>query len=154
MGSGDEDRSCDSQKRIERQALRVVRDFRRAEDAGRHREEIRLEDRPGYDVRRGPSLPGLDARHRRGQIVDPAAAIAVDREKREAVRQRGRNGLAGADQPLRGLAQRGANLGLLVGGREKQLDRRRAQRLGQRIEHEQRVGIDQIEQGLDERVAI
>ena len=106
----DQDRRRDPEERKYRETLGVVRDLRRPEHARRHGEEVRLQDRSGYDVGRGQRLAGLHALDRGRHVRRPAAAVRVDQEEREALGQRRRHRLcrpARAGSPCRGASPRG-----------------------------------------------
>ena len=121
----------DPEEAEERKALGVVRDLRRPENARRHGEEIRLQDRPGYDVRRGQRLAG--ARRARPRpprpSTAPAARRASIRKKENPSGSGAGTGLPARSQLLHGLAPASpASASAFSRGLEEERDGRRAQR--------------------------
>src|SRR5207245_4520568 len=95
-----------SKDREEGESLGVVRDLRRSQDARRDGHEPRFEHRPRQDVGRGPGFLSRNPRGGGGEILDPAALAAVDREEREeTLAKRNGNGFPPALKTAGGLPE-------------------------------------------------
>ena len=151
---GMSDRRRDSEEAEYRKTLGVVGDLRRPEHACRHGDEIRLQDRPGYDIPGGKRLSGAHALDRIGHVRRSPAALRVDQEERKPLRQRRRDRFAGALQPGHGLAERGLDRVGLFGGHQEELDRGGPHRRVEGVEDEERIGVHEIEERLDEGLAV